>query len=124
MKNNIQSIEDIRAERANLKNKLALSQLHMHTRVQAIQQELNPARQALGVVKDVFARPRKGLLYVGVGIGVDLLLRRRLLKKAGWLPRLVVPFLVQNAAANVIQRNSTSFLEKGLKWFKKATDKR
>ena len=103
MKNNIQTIEDIRAERANLKNKLALSQLHMHTRVQAIQQELNPARQALGVVKDVFARPRKGLLYVGVGIGVDLLLRRRLLKKAGWLPRLVVPFLVQNAAANVIQ---------------------
>jgi len=124
MKNSIQTVEDIQAERANLKNQLQLSKLAMHGNVHAIQQELNPARQALGVVKDVFTRPRKGLLYVGVGIGVDLLVRRRLLRNAGWLPKLVVPFLVQNAAAKVIQKNSTSLLEKGLRWFKKVTDKR
>lgn len=123
MKTKIETVDDLRAERARLKNKLELSRIHMRKEINAIKTELSPARQAVGVVSDLLTTPRKGLLPIGVGIGVDLILRRTLLSKAGWLPRLIVPLIVRNVTTNLIKKNKTSIVEKALIWLKKATDK-
>ncbi len=89
----------------------------------AIKEELNPARQAVGVLNDVLTSPKKGLLTLGIGLGVDVVLRRTILARAGWLPKLVVPFLVRNAATNMVQKNGKTIVEKGLIWLKNATEK-
>lgn len=123
MKTEIQNIDDLRAERARLKNQMELSKIHMKKEIKAIKTELNPVHQAVGLVGDLFTAPKKGLLHVGVGIGVNTLLKRGLLARAGWLPRLVIPFLVQNLATNLIYKNRTSLVEKALLWVKKVTDK-
>ncbi|MEZ4900977.1 MAG: hypothetical protein R2822_04085 [Spirosomataceae bacterium] len=123
MKTKIETLHDLRAERARLKNQLELSQMHMHQELTAIKTEINPARQAVGALRDILTTPRKGLLNVGVGMGVDALIRRGLLARAGWLPRLVVPFIVRNVAANYIQKNRTSIIENMLLWVKNATAK-
>lgn len=123
MKNNIQTIDDLRAERAKLHNQMQLSKIGMRSEMAAIKEELNPARQAVGVLNDVLTSPKKGLLTLGIGLGVDIVLRRTILARAGWLPKLVVPFLVRNAATNILQKNGKSIVEKSLVWLKNATEK-
>lgn len=123
MKTEIHNIDDLRAERARLKNQMELSKVHMKQEVKAIKTELNPVHQAVGLVGDLFTAPKNGLLNVGVGIGVNTLLKRGLLARAGWLPRLVIPFIAQNLATNLIYKNRTSIVEKALLWVKKVTDK-
>lgn len=124
MKTKLESLDDVRAERARLKNQLALSQVKMRKDITAIKTEINPARQAVGALRDLLTTPKKGLLSVGVGIGVDILLKRGLLARAGWLPRLVVPFVARNLATNLIYKNRTSLLENALMWVKKKTEKK
>lgn len=119
----LETLDDVRAERARLKNQLELSRVKMHNNLTAIKTEFNPARQAVGALSDLLTTPKKGLLNVGVGIGVDLILRRGLLARAGWLPRLVVPFIARNIATNLILKNRTSLLENALIWVKKKTEK-
>lgn len=123
MKTNIQNINDLRAERARLKNQLQLSQIYMRRELAAIKTEINPARQAVGMIGDMLTAPQKGLLNVGVGIGIDTVIRRGLLARAGWLPRLIIPFIARNVASNLIQKNRTSIVENALMWVKKVTDK-
>ena len=124
MKINIQNLEDVRAERVRLKNKIETTRTQLRSEFGFIKKELNPINQALGVVSDVFTTPRKGLLSIGVGFGVDTILKKVVLARAGWLPRLVVPFLVKNVTTNYISKHKTSVVENMLGWVKKATDKR
>lgn len=123
MKAKLETVEDLRAERARLKNQLQLSRIQMRKNLTAIRTEINPVRQAAGALSDLLTTPQKGLLNVGVGIGVDIILKKGLLARAGWLPRLVVPFIVRNVAANLIQKNKASLLENALIWVKKKTQK-
>ncbi|MER0439166.1 hypothetical protein [Emticicia sp. W12TSBA100-4] len=123
MKNNIESLDDLKAERARLHNQMQLSKISMRNEIAAIKEELNPARQAVGVLNNVLTSPKKGLLNVGIGLGVDIILRRTILARAGWLPKLVVPFLVRNVATNMVQKNGKTIVEKGLIWLKNATEK-
>ena len=124
MKTKLESLDDVRAERARLKNQLALSQVKMRKDITAIKTEINPARQAVGLLSDLLTTPKKGLLSIGVGVWVDMLLKRGPLARAGWLPRLVVPFIARNVATNLIYKNRTSLLEKALMWVKKKTEKK
>ena len=121
MKTKIQNVEDVRAERSRLKNQIETSRSNLRHELGLIKKELNPVNQALGVVTDIFTTPRKGLLSLGVGFGVDMVLKRFILARAGWLPRLVVPFLVRNATTNYISKNRTSVVENMLSWVKKST---
>lgn len=123
MKTDIKNLDDLRAEKARLKNQIEVSRMNLRYQFGAIKQELNPLNQALGIVSDVFTTPRKGLLSLGVGIGVDTVLKNVVLARAGWLPRLVVPFLVKNVATNYISKNKTSVVENIVGWVKKKTDK-
>ena len=123
MKTKIENIDDIIAERVRLKNQLQQSKAEISRELAAIKTEFNPARQAVGFIGDVFATPKKGLLSLGVGLGVDTIIRRGLLARAGWITKLVVPFLVRNVATNLISKNRTSLVENGLIWLKNATAK-
>jgi hypothetical protein len=124
MRSNINSIEDLQAEKIRLKGVIALSKANMQQDISAIKHEISPARQTIGVINNLLTSPKRGILNIGVGLGVDLILRRGLLARAGFLPRLIVPFLVRNASVNYIEKNSNSLTEKGLRWLKKITEKK
>jgi hypothetical protein len=63
-------------------------------------------------LKDVLTSPKKGLLSLGIGLDVDVVLRRTLLARAGGLSKLIWPFLVRNAAANMVQKNGRTIGKK------------
>lgn len=123
MKTKIQNQDDLRAERTRLNNQIQVAKAKMRNEFTAIKTELNPARQAVGVIGDIFTAPQKGLLNMGIGLGVDTILRRGLLSRAGWVTKLIVPFLVRNVASNYISKNRESVVENLLGWVKNATEK-
>lgn len=43
------------------------------------------------------------LLQAGTNLGIELLVRQKLLSKAGWLTKLVVPFLLKKVSSKAIE---------------------
>jgi hypothetical protein len=47
---------------------------------------------------------------------VDLVFKKMILGKAGWITRLTVPFLVKNFSSNKLAENKNTFLKKLRGW--------
>jgi hypothetical protein len=121
MKTNIKNIDDLRAERARLKNEIELSKTQMRGSIDAIKEELSPARHVVNFVGDFLTNRNKGLLNVGVGIGVDSIIRNGILRRAPWPLRILVPFLLKNFAGNMIHNNKDTIMKKGIEWVRDIT---
>ena len=122
MKTNIRNIDDLRAERARLKNEIEISRTKIHSGITGIKEELSPARHVMDFLSNFLTKRNKGLLGIGVGIGVDTIVKNGILRNASWITKLVVPYLIKNFTNNMIQTNKDNILEKGLEWVKDVTD--
>lgn len=118
----IHNADDLRAERARLKNQVSLSETRLKGGVREVKEELNPVRQASGWLTERLTHRNKGLLAAGVSLGIDQLISKRLLKHAPLPLRLAVPFLLTRAAGHYVDNNRTNAVEKFLTWIKQATD--
>ncbi|WP_337042123.1 hypothetical protein [Emticicia sp. 17c] len=122
MKTKIRNIDDLRAERARLKNEISLTKTHLRASIEGIKEELSPARHAVGFLGNFLTNRNKGILNIGVGIGIDTIIRNGILRRAPWPLKWVVPFLLKNYAGNMIQANKDTLVEKGLTWVRNLTD--
>ncbi|PLK42202.1 hypothetical protein [Emticicia sp. TH156] len=122
MKTNIRNLNDLRAERARLKNEIQLSQSKIRSNFDAIKEDLSPARHAVRFLGDFLTNRNNGLLNVGVGLGVDTIVRHGILRSSPWPIKLLVPFFLKNYASNMILKNKDAIMDKGLNWVKNATD--
>ncbi len=121
MKTNIKNIDDLRAERARLKNDIELSKTKMRSSIDAIKEELSPARHVVDFLGNFLTNRNKGLLNVGVGLGVDTIIRNGLLRTAPWPLKVLVPFFLKNFAGNVIHNNKDTIMKKGIEWVRDIT---
>jgi hypothetical protein len=48
--------------------------------------------------------PNNTLLQAGTNLGIELFVRQKLLSKAGWFTKLVVPFLLKKMSHKAIER--------------------
>ena len=124
MNETIQNTDDLRAERARLKNQLALSETRLKGGIQEIKEELNPVKNASNWVTERLTHRNKGLLAAGVSLGIDQLIGKRLLKGAPLTLRLAVPFVMTRFAGHYVENNRTNAVEKFLTWVKQATDEK
>lgn len=121
MKTKIKNINDLRAERARLKNEIELSKTKMRSSIDAIKEELSPARHVVNFLGDFLTNRNKGLLNVGVGLGVDTVVRNGILRSAPWPLRILVPFFLKNFAGNMIHNNKDTIMKKGIEWVRDIT---
>lgn len=121
MKTKIKNINDLRAERARLKNEIELSKTKMRSSIEAIKAELNPARRVVDFLGSFLTSRNNGLLNVGVGLGVDTVIRNGLLRRAPWPLKVLVPFFLKNFAGNVIHNNKDNIMEKSIAWVRDIT---
>lgn len=123
-KTNIKNINDLRAERARLKNEIELTKTKMRGSIDAIKEELSPARHAVNFLGDFLTNRHKGILNVGLGIGVDTVVRNGILRHAPWPLKVLVPFFLKNFAGNVIHDNRDTIVKKGIEWVRDITEKK
>jgi|GEM_PF-569061 len=99
--------EDLMKEKARLKAQLKLHKTQLRQSVNAIKEELNPISQIAKTTKGIWnADTANPLIAMGVTKLTDLVLRKGLLRRAGWLPRLIAPVLVQKVATYLISEKA------------------
>ena len=123
MKTKIETIEDLIAERARLKNQVAISGIKLKDNFGMLKQELQPARQVVGYAKNLLVNNgnRKSLVGMGLRFGVNALLKNTILYRASWLTRLIVPYVANNVVSNYVVKHDTEILENTINWVKEKT---
>lgn len=123
MSKKIASYDDLVEEKARLEELLGLQKAAIKGSLGALQEEVRPVTNGLLVVTRLLTkvgkrnRPTSPLLNVGLDIGVDMVLRRYLLRKAGWFSRTFVPLAASTLIARFLNSEKESAFSKKMKNF-------
>jgi len=111
--NKINTYGELIQERERLQFQLEVHRQAVRMHVSDIQQKLNPLKNALQFFSNFTAPPATNpLVDAGVGLTLELLIRRIFFAKTGWIARLVGPILVKNFSANMINKNKDTLIKK------------
>ena len=125
MINHIDNLEQLKEERDRLNRKLEEEKMHLQDSVRGLKDEFNPVRQVVEVMSNAFVKKHNnGWLNVGVNMGIDFLAGKIFLRKAPFLIKLAVPFLLRNVASNYLYQHRGEIITKALLLVKKITEKR
>jgi hypothetical protein len=107
----INNLDELYAEKQRLTAQLKLQKAIIDDEVRQIKEHLAPVRKVLGFLgimkKKEDDSPAKALLKTGANIGIDLV-GHKILHRAGWISRLVVPLIAKGLSSKLVSR----FLEK------------
>jgi len=82
-----------------------------------LKEEMKPAQAALSFISKITTR-EKGNFFIGQGMNklIDLVVKKLVLAKAGWLTRLTVPFFIKNYSSHIIASHKDQWIEKLFSW--------
>ena len=121
----IKNYADLEAEKLRLMALLRNHEEAIKADVVNVKEGLQPVRNALNVVNKMATRDnRVPIMNFGVEMGIDLLVRRVLLGRAGWFAKIVVPYLVKNYTSHFLgQEKKDLIASKVRNFFKKLRPK-
>ncbi|NOT76021.1 MAG: hypothetical protein HOP08_13935 [Cyclobacteriaceae bacterium] len=110
----IQTYEDLVAERESLEKTLAIQKEIIRADVVELKKELRPAKDLLTFLAKITTKDKSNsLVSLGVDLVGDVLIKNLVLAKAGWITRLIVPFLMKNYGTNFLTKGAGgNFLQK------------
>lgn len=101
----ISNYEELRLEKNRLQQNLILQKSKIKNEIISIKEKLEPLLSIISFLGGFKNKDSKGsLLKMGAKAGVELLAHQTLLSKAGWLTKLVVPFLLKGISTKVIDK--------------------
>ncbi len=112
----IDTYKDLQTEKQRLKLLLEERKIIIKEDTAAIRETLKPAAEALTAIGKLTSRDRTNpLINIGLDFGIDLVVKKLLLGRAGWISKLIVPFVLKNLGSNVLADNKKlGFLKKVL----------
>src|ERR1043165_3738231 len=115
MRKAIKTYEDLVLEEKRLQGELASYKVLIKEDIAGLKASLNPIKKIVTNVKNFFTFDDNGpLLNFGLNFGFDVLLRKILLARTGWLTKVVVPYLVKNYASHLITESQRKSLAKSI----------
>lgn len=101
----ISNYEELVVERIRIQQELSLQKSQIHEEIREIKDKLKPVTGLLSFISSSKKQSFKSTaMQVGANIGIDVLLRNTLLGKAGWITRLILPFVAKKLSSKVIER--------------------
>ncbi|HWA33154.1 MAG TPA: hypothetical protein VG737_03440, partial [Cyclobacteriaceae bacterium] len=77
--------------------------------VKNLREELRPVSHAVGLLGKLTTKDTSNpAVTFGVDVAGDLLIKNTLLRRGGWLSRLIVPFLVKNLSTHLLSPKKTT----------------
>lgn len=111
MNSSIKTYDDLLKEKERLKEQLKAQRQNLEGNWDALKTELEPVKNAFNLVgKMTRADKSNPLINMGLGMASDLLLKRLLLGRAGWLLRAGVPLLLKNYSSHLVAEKGKSLL--------------
>ena len=102
----IRTYEELMEEKARLTQLLVAQKELVRQDFAGIKKELAPVRTAISTVSKLTTRDNRALLLTTAADSlIDLVIRRMLLARTGWLTKWAVPFIMKNFSSHVIADN-------------------
>jgi hypothetical protein len=118
-KKKIETLKDLRDEKKLVQERIYKLEQEILLDIQDIKKDIETWQTAGGAVKQLLSSKKTGILNASVGSAVDVLIKKLVLRKSGFLTRFVVSFLLKNFTRNYLEKNSGTIVRK----IKKLTDK-
>lgn len=103
----IANLQDLRAEKLRIATEITAHKAVMREQVNLLRRRINPIHRLLdwiGIGKDQPAHATvRPILQAGANLGIDML-GARVLSRAGWLARLVVPLVAKGVSSTFLSR--------------------
>src|SRR6478672_1938423 len=120
MTKQINTYQDLLDEKKRLEDLLKVQKAAIREDIRQMGEELQPVRSALTVAGKFFTRDNQNLLLnASANTLIDILIKRFVLSKTGWVTRLVIPFLMKNFSSHLISEKKNTLLRKLFAWISK-----
>ena len=117
MTKTINSYNDLLQEKGRLKLLLAAQKELVRCDINEIREELAPVKSAISWVGKIAAKDKGNrLLTTAADIAIDIILKKIVLSKAGWISKLVLPFFMKNFSSHIISDNKDKIVSKLFSW--------
>lgn len=104
--NKISNYEDLVLERKRLESELARYKAVITGELDEIKHKVEPITDIVSFFSSSKNPPATNnrLLQAGANLGIELLVRQKLLSKAGWLTKLVLPIILKKVSSRAIEK--------------------
>src|SRR6478735_6316188 len=103
MNKKIKTYEDLEEEKLRLLSLLKTQESTIRTDIAGLKENLKPLGAAMDTINKLTTRDnRVPVLNIGLEMGIDLLMRKLLLSKAGWFTKIIIPFVVKNYTSHIL----------------------
>jgi hypothetical protein len=117
MNKQFNSYKELISEKQKLEVLLQAQKEVIRYDVAVLKAELQPVKDALVFVKKVTTMDRSSLLLnIGSDLVINTVIRKFILSRAGWLTKLVVPYLVKNYSSHFLAEQKDKWIEKLRGW--------
>lgn len=99
--NRINNYDELVAARRMTETIIADRKRIIHEQIEDVKEKIAPVLNIVNLFKNK-GPEHNSLLKVGVSLAIDLLVGQKLLSKAGWLTRLLVPNLLKTVSSKVL----------------------
>jgi hypothetical protein len=84
-----------------------------------LREELEPVKKVISFIRRLTTRENNSLVQAGVNVATDLVFKNFILSKAGWISKLVVPYLIKNYSSHLTKdTNAAGVLQRIIGMFK------
>lgn len=116
----IRTYKELLEEKERLKLLLSAQKELVRQDINEIKLELAPVKSAINVVGKFATKDnRNWILTTAADTIIDLVIRKMVLSKAGFITKMVVPFFMKNFSSHVIGDNKDKIVSKLSSWFGK-----
>jgi hypothetical protein len=120
MTKSISTYEDLLEEKARLKLLLTAQKNLVRQDINSIKQEFQPVRSAISMIgKFTTKENRNSMLTIAADTVIDMVVKKMVLAKAGFITKLIVPFFIKNFSSHIIADNKDKIISTLASWFGK-----
>jgi hypothetical protein len=103
MSRSIKTYEDLLQEEQRLLQSLKTQEVTIKNDMVGLQEGLKPVGRVFSFFHKMATRDPTGpLANFGIDFGIDLLVRKFILARAGWFTKIFVPFIIKNYSSHII----------------------
>lgn len=120
----IRTYEDLLREKQRLAVVLEEDEQAIREEFKDIKRKFKPVKQGLDFLEKITTRDSNNpLVRTGIDVGVNLIVKKLLLRNAGWVAKLVMPFVLKNFLSHEAQEHP-EWMQKLTNFFKKTFGKK
>lgn len=109
----IRTYKDLAEEEQRLQQVLKSQEILIREDLVSMKENLEPIKKVYDRVHKIFTRDNRVPVFnIGLELGIDVLLRRFLLARAGWFAKTFVPYVVKNYASHIISEEKRKVIIK------------